>query len=69
MAFYAKRVGGTAVFYGALLSEALVLVLYNTTKISFLWFNVVGTLGVVAFALLLQSIRPFKGPRTAANPP
>lgn len=58
MAFYANRVGGTAVFVGALLSEVLVVLLYNTTEISFLWFNAVGTIGVVAFSFLAWALLP-----------
>ena len=65
MAFYAKRVGGTAVFYGALLSEAMVIWLYNVSGISFLWFNAVGTVGVIVFAILLQSVLPAR--RAAAR--
>jgi len=57
VAFYAKSVGGRAVFGAALISEAAVLLLFACTKVSFLWFNVVGCLLVVALALLLQVAR------------
>ncbi len=58
MAFYAKRVGGTAVFLGALLSQTAVIIVYNSSSISFLWYNLLGTAGVILFATLLQSL-PF----------
>ena len=58
MAFYANRVGGTAVFAGALLSEILVVFLYNATDISFLWFNAVGTIGVIAFSFIAWALLP-----------
>ena len=55
VAFYLKRVGGTAVFAAALVSEAAVVACFLFTDISFLWYNAVGCLGVIAIALLLAS--------------
>jgi len=57
-AFYAKRVGGTAVFLAALVAEALVLACFRWSKISFLWFNVVGCLTVVGLSSALAALRP-----------
>lgn len=57
VAFYLKKVGGKAVFISALISEAVVLTLYMTTDIGFLWFNVVGCMLVV----LLCTIFPKGG--------
>jgi Na+/proline symporter len=51
LAFYAKRIGGTAVFLGALAGEAAVILCFTATDISFLWYNVVGCLGTIASAL------------------
>jgi len=53
LAFYAKRIGGTAVFLGALAGEAAVVFCFTATDISFLWYNVVGCLGTIASALLI----------------
>ncbi|HEY6573292.1 MAG TPA: sodium:solute symporter [Candidatus Eisenbacteria bacterium] len=53
VAFYLKRVGGTAVFAAALVAEVAVVACFLFTEISFLWYNVVGCLGVVAVSLLL----------------
>ena len=55
VAFYLKRVGGTAVFVAALVSEAAVVACFLFTEISFLWYNVVGCLGVIAISSLLAS--------------
>ena len=69
LAFYFKRVGGTAVFLGALAGEAAVIACFTMTGLSFLWFNVVGCLGTIAAALALT---PFtdrgsaRGVRTGA---
>ena len=57
-AFWLKMVGGKAVFFGAVASQIMVLLLYNFTGISFLWYNVIGCFGVMGFALLLTLILP-----------
>ena len=54
LAFYVKRVGGTAVFLGALVGEIAVVVCFAATDISFLWYNVVGCLGTIACALVFS---------------
>ena len=54
LAFYVKRVGGTAVFLGALAGEIAVVVCFVATDISFLWYNVVGCLGTIACALVIS---------------
>jgi SSS family transporter len=54
VAFYLKRIGGNAVFYGAIAGEALVLLMYGFTSIGWLWLNAIGALAVPLFAILLQ---------------
>ena len=54
VAFYVKRVGGTAVFLAALIAEAAVILCFMYTGISFLWYNVMGCLIVIFVALILQ---------------
>jgi Na+/proline symporter len=54
LAFYVKRVGGTAVFLGALAGETAVVVCFAATDISFLWYNVVGCLGTIACAIVIS---------------
>lgn len=58
VAFFVKQVGGTAVFWAAILAEILVIGVYFTDSISFLWLNLIGAFGVIGFALVLQ---PFLG--------
>lgn len=60
VAFYAKRVGGHAVFYAALVGEAVVILMYLGTDMAWLWLNAIGALAVVAVALLLQKVLPSK---------
>lgn len=56
VAFFLRRVGGTATFWGALAAQALVFVLYFTLSISYLWYNFIGCAACVLFALVLQSV-------------
>ncbi len=58
VAFWLKHVRGNAVFLAAILSEALVIVVYNMEIVSFLWLNVIGALLVIVLSLLLQPIIP-----------
>ncbi len=57
-AFYLKRVGGTAVFIGALVAEAAVIACFRLTHISFLWYNLVGCAVVMLVALALSAWMP-----------
>jgi len=58
LAFYFKRVGGTAAFVGALAGELVVLYCFYRTPLAFLWYNVVGAVTVVLVAL---AVNPFTG--------
>jgi Na+/proline symporter len=52
--FFLRRIGGTAVFWGALGAQALVIVLYLTLNISYLWFNLIGCAACVIVSAVLQ---------------
>jgi Na+/proline symporter len=56
VAFFLKRVGGTAVFWAAVIGQALVLVLYSTLTISYLWYNLIGCASCMLFSIILQSV-------------
>lgn len=58
VAFYVKRVGGTAAFAAALVAEAVVILCFMYTGISFLWYNVIGCLVVIFVALIIQRFLP-----------
>lgn len=55
VAFFARRVGGPAVFWGAIASQLLVLALYFTLPISYLWYNIIGCAACVAASLTIQA--------------
>jgi len=72
VAFYRKKVGGTAVFISAIITEALVILLNVLSRkgivpLSFLWFNLVGAVGVVLLSELIQRFLK-KAPATAVSP-
>ncbi len=67
VAFFLKRVGGTAVFWAALGAQALVFALYSTLSISYLWYNVIGCAACMALSLVLQAI--FGSPRGGSARP
>ena len=55
-AFYVKRVGGTAVFWAAIISEGIVFYCYRFTDLAFLLYNIIGCLSVILLSLLFQVI-------------
>jgi Na+/proline symporter len=54
VAFFIKRIGGTAIFWGALMAQAVVFVLYSKLTISYLWFPLIGCAACLAFSLVIQ---------------
>ena len=63
VAFWLKFVRGDAVFYAAIISELLVIIIYRMDIISFLWLNVIGALLVIFFSMLLQPFVKEKAPQ------
>ncbi len=59
-AFYVKRVHGTAVFWAALIAEAVVLYCYKFTELAFLLYNIIGCMIVIGLALVFQTVIDFK---------
>jgi SSS family solute:Na+ symporter len=55
VAFYMKRVGGSAVFWAAIAGEAIVLGLYFMDIMGWLWLTMIGAMAVVLLASIFQS--------------
>ena len=53
VAFYMKKIKGFAVFWAAVLTEAIVIAVFMSDIISFLWLNVIGCLLVMGIAWVL----------------
>ena len=56
VAFYFKRIGGTAVFIAALIAEAGVVLSFQFSNIGFLWLNAIGAIGLVIVSMIIQAI-------------
>jgi Na+/proline symporter len=54
LAFYFKKITGSAAFYAAIAGELCVLYCFIFTKISYLWYNVVGCASVILFAVIIN---------------
>jgi Na+/proline symporter len=68
VAIFSKRIGGDAVFWGAALAQALVIVVHFclSSRIGFLWYNPIGAAGCVLFSWLIQMARPAAPPKEMA---
>lgn len=62
-AFYVRRVGGTAVFWAAIIAEGIVLYCYGFTDVAYLLYNIIGCISVILLSLLLQMLLPSKSVR------
>ncbi|MCI4651181.1 sodium:solute symporter [Phaeodactylibacter sp.] len=63
VAFFMKKVGGRAVFIGALIAEAIVLIIFTLNSmeiinIAYLWLNLIGCTLVMGFAWILEQAMP-----------
>ncbi|HKP63378.1 MAG TPA: sodium:solute symporter [Polyangiales bacterium] len=55
--FFLRRVSATPTLIGALVAQAIVLTLFFTSSVGFLWYNVVGSASVVVVASVLEIAR------------
>jgi len=60
VAFWIKYVKGNAVFIASVISELLIILIYNLNIVSFLWLNVIGVILVIFFSVLIQLVMPSK---------
>jgi solute:Na+ symporter, SSS family len=66
VAFFVKRVGGTAIFWAAVTAQTMVFVLYFSLNISYLWYNFIGCAACVLLSLAIQAVLGSGGKPTAA---
>ena len=69
VAFFLKRIGGTAVFWAAVVSQALVFLLYFTLSISYLWYNIIGCALCMVISAIIQFFLPRIAPINADKTP
>ncbi|PYN44599.1 MAG: sodium:solute symporter [Candidatus Rokuibacteriota bacterium] len=58
VAFFLRRVGGSAVFFAAVTAQTLVIVMYFSLDIGYLWYNLIGCAACIAFSVALQAVLP-----------
>jgi SSS family solute:Na+ symporter len=59
VAFFLRRVHGTAVFHAALVAQATILVIhFADAEVAFLWYNLIAPVIVVVLSLALQALQP-----------
>ena len=56
LAFFFKRVGGTAAFWSVLTGQAVIFLTSWLTTVTYLWFNVIGCFVVVVTGLIISTI-------------
>lgn len=64
VAFFFRGVGGNAVFFAAVGAQALVIVMFLSLNIGYLWYNLIGCAACIAFSMLLQAVL---GPRAVSD--
>lgn len=62
LAFYLRRVRGTAAFVAALVAETVVIACFAFTDISFLWYNLLGCALVVGLGAIFERLLPSEAP-------
>ena len=60
VALFLRRVTATPVLIGALTAQSLIVLLFATTELGFLWFNAIGCAAVVAVSLVAQAFIAFR---------
>jgi hypothetical protein len=74
VAFFLKKIGGTAVFWSAVIAQTFIFALYllrhrfPILDISYLWYNLIGCAVCVGLSLVLQAILPASGRQAPSNP-
>jgi Na+/proline symporter len=56
VAFFIRRVGGTAIFWAALTTQLLIFFLYFNLSISYLWYPLIGCTACVVLSLILEAL-------------
>ena len=68
LAIVFPKVRGTAVFTGMLAGEAAIFATAYFTDVSWLWYNVIGSVVVIVIALGITYLGPEPGPRVELEP-
>ena len=56
VAIFIKKVKGKAVFWAALISEVIIIIIFSKDIVSFLWLNLIGTILTICLGLIIQKL-------------
>jgi Na+/proline symporter len=56
VAIFIQHIKGKAIFWAAVLSEALIIILFSQDVVSFLWLNLIGAVLTVVLGLVFQKL-------------
>jgi len=62
--FFFRRVGGSAVFAAAVAAQALVIAMYLSLSLGYLWYNLIGCAACIGLSVALQAVL---GPRAPSE--
>lgn len=58
--FFFKQVKANAVFYSAIITQIMIILIYSADIVGYLWLNAIGSLGVVILSMILNQFIPSK---------
>ena len=58
IAFFLKKIGGTAAFWAAIAAQILVFIFYFSLTISYLWYNFIGCALCMTLSVIIQAFLP-----------
>ena len=67
VAFFFRRVGGPAVCFAAVTAQALVIVMYFSLNIGYLWYNLIGCAACIGLSVALQAALGPRAPSEAGR--
>jgi len=62
VAFFFRRVGGSAVFFAAVTAQAIVIAMYLSLNLGYLWYNLIGCAVCIALSVSLQTALGARAP-------
>ena len=62
VAFFFRRVGGSAVFFAAVAAQAIVIAMYLSLNLGYLWYNLIGCAVCIALSVSLQTALGARAP-------
>ena len=68
VAFFFRRVGGSAVFFAAVTAQGIVIAMYLSLNLGYLWYNLIGCAVCIALSVSLQAALGPRAPGEVGRP-